>query len=75
SQQYAEIRTCCRFFDLGEGGGSLEIRQVCKNLGEGITDDEVDEILKDAKIDVDGQVYYNDFVELLVGHPNCAFSQ
>ncbi|KAI9318287.1 hypothetical protein DFJ73DRAFT_344264 [Zopfochytrium polystomum] len=61
--------TACRgFFGSGQRGASLhvdEIRLLFKNLGEEITDDEIDEILKDAKVDAAGRVYYTDFVELM----------
>lgn len=51
---------CCRVFDkLGHGWiMSADLRFVMKQLGERLTDLEVDEMLKEADRDNNGRVYY-----------------
>ena len=44
-----------------DGNGFIsasELRQVMANLGEKLTDEEVDEMIREADIDGDGQVNY-----------------
>ena len=38
--------------------GSLELRKVMTNLGEKLPDEEVEEMIKEADVDGDGQVDY-----------------
>ena len=42
-----------------------DLRQMMSNLGEGMTDEEVDEMINDADVDGDGMVNYNEFVDTL----------
>lgn len=47
--------------DLQDGNGYIsaaELRHVMTNLGEKLTDEEVDEMIREADIDGDGQVNY-----------------
>ena len=37
---------------------AAELRHVMTNLGEKLTDDEVDEMIREADIDGDGQINY-----------------
>ena len=55
-----EIREAFRVFDKDGNGfiSSAELRHVMTNLGEKLTDDEVDEMIKEADIDGDGQINY-----------------
>jgi len=39
---------------------------VMTNLGEKLTDDEVDKMIKEADTDGDGQVDYGEFVKMMV---------
>ena len=51
----------------GDGNGDIsaaELRNVMTNLGEKLTDEEVDEKIAEADIDVDGQVNYEEFVQM-----------
>ena len=47
-------------FDKDGNGyiSAAELRHVMTNLGEKLTDEEVDEMIKEADIDGDGQVNY-----------------
>ena len=49
-----------RVFDKDGNGliNAAELRHVMTNLGEKLTDQEVDEMMKDADIDGDGQLNY-----------------
>jgi calmodulin len=50
-----------RVFDKDNNGviSSTELRRVMTNLGEKLTDDEVEDMIKEADIDGDGMVNYN----------------
>ena len=63
-----EIPTTFQVFDK-DGDGFLsadELRQVMGNNGEKLTDDEVEELIREADIDNDGQINYEEFVTLLM---------
>jgi Ca2+-binding EF-hand superfamily protein len=36
------------------------------NLGEKLTDEDVDEIIRDADLDGDGQINYEEFVKMMM---------
>eukprot|EP00252_Welwitschia_mirabilis_P015317 TRINITY_DN33658_c0_g1_i1.p1 TRINITY_DN33658_c0_g1~~TRINITY_DN33658_c0_g1_i1.p1 ORF type:complete len:151 (-),score=17.02 TRINITY_DN33658_c0_g1_i1:188-640(-) len=64
-----EIKNAFRVFDK-EGTGYLctaELRHVLTNLGEKLSDEEVDEMMKEANIDKDGRIKFEDFVSLMTG--------
>ena len=51
----------CVLISLQDGNGFIsaaELRHVMTNLGEKLTDEEVDEMIREADIDGDGQVNY-----------------
>ncbi|MGH0160662.1 UNVERIFIED_CONTAM: hypothetical protein FKN15_041131 [Acipenser sinensis] len=58
-----EIREAFRVFDKDGNGyiSAAELRHVMTNLGEKLTDEEVDEMIREADIDGDGQVNYEAF--------------
>ncbi|PVD26761.1 hypothetical protein C0Q70_14439 [Pomacea canaliculata] len=55
-----EIREAFRVFDKDGNGfiSAAELRHVMTSLGEKLTDEEVDEMIREADIDGDGQVNY-----------------
>ena len=62
-----EIQEALKVFDR-EGAGLLpvaELKHILTNIGEKMSDDEVDEMLRDAKIDSQGQIKISDLVKLM----------
>ncbi len=52
-----------------DGNGTIsaaELRHVMTNLGEKLTDEEVDEMIREADVDGDGQVNYDEFVKMML---------
>nr|CAH7744802.1 unnamed protein product [Callosobruchus chinensis] len=60
---------CIRFevFDKNNDGliSSNELRHVMTSLGERLSEEEVDDMIKEADLDGDGQVNYEEFVTIL----------
>jgi len=53
-----------------DGDGSIssaELRLVLHNLGEELTDEEVDAIIREADIDGDGEIDYLEFTKMMLG--------
>ena len=63
-----EIREAFRVFDKDGNGfiSAAELRHVMTNLGEKLTDEEVDEMIREADIDGDGQVNYEGIFVCLI---------
>ncbi|XP_037505745.1 calmodulin-beta [Rhipicephalus sanguineus] len=62
-----EIREAFRVFDR-DGNGFItaaELRHVMTTLGEKLTDEEVDAMIREADTDGDGQINYEEFVALM----------
>ncbi|KAM0007038.1 putative EF-hand domain-containing protein [Helianthus debilis subsp. tardiflorus] len=43
-----------------------ELRHVMTNLGEKLNDEEVDETIREADVDGDGQINYEEFVKVMM---------
>ena len=55
-------------FDKDGNGfiSAAELRHVMTNLGEKLTDEEVDEMIREADVDGDGQINYEEFVKMMM---------
>lgn len=62
-----EIRDAFNSFDLDKNDfvGAAEIRHVLVNIGENVTDEEVDEMIRMCDRDGDGQVSYSEFYRMV----------
>uniref|UniRef100_A0A646QDE0 Calglandulin n=1 Tax=Hemiscolopendra marginata TaxID=943146 RepID=A0A646QDE0_9MYRI len=67
SDSEEELREAFRVFDKNGDGfiSASELRHVMTNLGEKLTDEEVDDMIKEADMDGDGLVNYEEFVSIL----------
>mmetsp|Transcript_8066 Transcript_8066/g.8928 ORF Transcript_8066/g.8928 Transcript_8066/m.8928 type:complete len:150 (+) Transcript_8066:46-495(+) len=63
-----EIREAFKVFDKDGNGfiSAAELRHVMTNLGEKLTDEEVDEMIREADVDNDGQINYDEFVKMML---------
>ncbi|KAJ6551372.1 calmodulin [Mycena capillaripes] len=61
-----EIKEASKVFDKDGNGyiSTAELRQVMRNLGEKLSDNEVDEMIREADVDGDGQINYEEFVKI-----------
>merc|ERR1711907_714538 len=57
-----------KVFDRDGNGfiSAAELRHVMPNLGEKLTDEEVDEMIREADVDGDGQINYDEFVKIMM---------
>ncbi|XP_055616362.1 calmodulin-beta-like [Toxorhynchites rutilus septentrionalis] len=63
-----ELRQAFKVFDKN-GDGFLtvdELSAVMQNFGEGLSDDEFANLLREADVDEDGKINYNEFAALLL---------
>ncbi|XP_064622657.1 caltractin ICL1b-like [Lineus longissimus] len=63
-----EIRDAFRVFDKDNNGfiTAVELRHVMSNLGEKLTDEEVDEMVTEADLDGDGRIDYDEFAKMMM---------
>lgn len=68
SDSEEELREAFKVFDKDGNGfiSAAELRHVMTNLGEKLTDEEVDEMIREADADGDGQVNYEEFVKMML---------
>lgn len=67
SDSEEEIRQAFRLFDK-DGDGFIspaELKTVMLNLGEKLTNEEVEEMIKEADSDKDGMVNYEEFARMM----------
>merc|ERR1711892_90340 len=62
-----EIKDTLRVFDKDCNGfiSAAELRQALANLGEKLSDDELDEMIKEVDFDGDGQIDYAEFLSMM----------
>lgn len=67
SDREEELREAFRVFDRDGDGyiSSAELSHVMINLGEKLTEDDVEDMIKEADVDGDGRVNYEEFVTIL----------
>ena len=65
-----EIKEAFKVFDKDGNGfiSAIELRHVMTNLGEKLTDEEVDEMIREADVDGDGQIDYQEFVTMMMSN-------
>lgn len=63
-----EIKEAFKVFDKDGNGfiSAAELRHVMTNLGEKLSDAEVDEMIREADVDGDGQINYDEFVKMMI---------
>ncbi|RRT68587.1 hypothetical protein BHE74_00003021 [Ensete ventricosum] len=63
-----ELKEAFKVFDNDQNGyiSASELRNVMMNLGEKLTDEEVDEMIREADLDGDGQVNYEEFAQMMM---------
>ncbi len=63
-----ELIEAFKVFDRDSNGliSSQELKHVMTSLGEKITDEEVDEMIREADIDGDGYINYEEFVRMII---------
>ncbi|KAG0547651.1 hypothetical protein BDA96_01G098500 [Sorghum bicolor] len=62
-----ELREAFEVLDKDQNGfiSPIELRTVMTNLGEKMTDEEVEQMIREADTDGDGQVNYDEFVLMM----------
>merc|ERR1739845_21182 len=63
-----ELIEAFKVFDRDANGfiSAAELRHVMTNLGEKLTGEEVDEMIREADVDGDGQINYEEFVKMMM---------
>eukprot|EP01071_Lankesteria_metandrocarpae_P002214 Lankesteria_metandrocarpae@DN2164_c0_g1_i1.p1 len=63
-----ELIEAFKVFDRDGNGfiSAAELRHVMTNLGEKLSDEEVDDMIREADVDGDGQINYEEFVKMMV---------
>jgi len=66
----AEIKEAFKQFDKTNSGTvtTAELRHIMTNLGEKLTDEEAEELLKEADPNKKGTVNYSDFIRVMMAN-------
>lgn len=69
SETEEEFIEAFKVFDRDGNGliSAAELKHVMTNLGEKLTDEEIETMLEEADLDRDGAVNYQDFVKMMMG--------
>ena len=67
SSMEEELKEAFRIFDIDGNGfiSAAELHHVMLNLGEKLTDLEIEEMIKVADVDNDGQINYEEFLTII----------
>lgn len=67
TDQTEELRQAFRIFDKNKDGyiEAKELRRVTTTLGQVLTTDEIDTFMREADLDGDGKLDYNEFVRMM----------
>ena len=62
-----ELLEAFKVFDKDGNGNisALELKQVMHNLGENLSDADIEEMIREADLDGDGEINYNEFVKMM----------
>ncbi|KAJ2695922.1 hypothetical protein FB645_006337 [Coemansia sp. IMI 203386] len=68
SSEEDELREAFKVFDKNGDGviSADELRQVMTSLGERLSDEEVSEMIREADVDGDGNINYEEFAKMMV---------
>jgi len=68
--QDKEMRDAFKALDKESNGKvqEAELRQILGNLGDALTSQEVNALMREVKVDANGGIDYNDFVSMLVNN-------
>ena len=63
-----ELLEAFKVFDRAGNGfiTSHELRNIMNSLGEGLSPEEIEEMIKEADLDNDGQIDYEEFVKMMM---------
>ncbi|KAK8591306.1 hypothetical protein V6N13_031354 [Hibiscus sabdariffa] len=63
-----DLREAFRVFDKDQDGyiSPHELRLVMNNIGEKVTDEELEQMIREADLDGDGQVNYDEFFRMMM---------
>uniref|UniRef100_A0A7R9VA58 Calmodulin n=1 Tax=Chlamydomonas euryale TaxID=1486919 RepID=A0A7R9VA58_9CHLO len=66
------LRNAFKVFDRDGNGyiSAAELRYIMCNLGERLSDEELEDMIQEADVDGDGQINFTEFVDLMMAKPS-----